>query len=181
MAVGTIAAVVAVRPATVEDVDACLDLFHAVVDEGRWLGAEPPLDRDERRERILAAVTEARSTALVAVDGPAVVGYLAMQVAGYGVAEFLMCVDAGWRGRGVGGALVDTAVAAARDMGAHKVSLQVWPHNRAALRLYERHGFTQEGRLRRHYRRRNGELWDAVVMGLVLDEESPGSTAGEES
>jgi RimJ/RimL family protein N-acetyltransferase len=55
------------------------------------------------------------------------------------------------------------------------VALQVWPHNQAARRLYLRHGFAEEGLLRRHYPRRNGELWDAVVMGLVLDETSPGS------
>jgi len=30
--------------------------------------------------------------------------------------------------------------------------------------------------MRRHYRRRSGELWDAVIMGLVLDETSPGSS-----
>jgi RimJ/RimL family protein N-acetyltransferase len=67
----------------------------------------------------------------------------------------------------------------ARRSGAHKVALQVWPHNVAARRLYEKHGFVQEGLLRRHYRRRNGELWDAVVMGMVLDEESPGSSRDE--
>ena len=55
----------------------------------------------------------------------------------------------------------------------------MWPHNHAARRLYRRHGFVEEGRLRRHYSRRNGELWDAVVMGLVLDEERPGSSIPE--
>src|SRR5438132_10638636 len=30
-------------------------------------------------------------------------------------------------------------------------------------------GFEEEGLLRRQYRRRNGELWDALVMGLLLD------------
>jgi putative acetyltransferase len=61
------------------------------------------------------------------------------------------------------------------------VTLELWPHNRAARRLYERAGFVEEGRRRRHYRRRSGELWDSVVMGLVLDETSPGSRfTGEE-
>ncbi len=31
----------------------------------------------------------------------------------------------------------------------------------------------------RHYRRANGELWDALVMGLVLDEVSDGSPHGD--
>jgi RimJ/RimL family protein N-acetyltransferase len=68
----------------------------------------------------------------------------------------------------VGSALLSAAIAWAREAGAHKVALQVWPHNEAAIALYRKFGFEQEGRLRRHYRRRNGELWDAVVMGLCL-------------
>jgi ribosomal protein S18 acetylase RimI-like enzyme len=80
-----------------------------------------------------------------------------------------MTVAAGWRGRGVGTALLTEAVDQARKAGAHKLALQVWPHNAAALALYERFGFRREGYLTRHYRRRSGELWDAVVMGLPLD------------
>jgi putative acetyltransferase len=74
----------------------------------------------------------------------------------------------------VGSALVAAALAAACASGAHKVALQAWPNNTAALSLYTKFGFVEEGRLRRHYRRRDGSLWDAVVMGLVLDERSPG-------
>jgi RimJ/RimL family protein N-acetyltransferase len=50
----------------------------------------------------------------------------------------------------------------------HKIALQVWPHNEAALALYRSSGFEQEGYLRQHYRRKNGELWDAVVMGRLV-------------
>lgn len=77
--------------------------------------------------------------------------------------------------QGVGRALLQAAIDWARDAGAHKLELQMWPHNDTARRLYEGMGFVQEGYLRRHYPRKNGELWDAVVMGLVLDEERPGS------
>ena len=66
------------------------------------------------------------------------------------------------------------AITWARDVGAHKVALQMWPHNDRAHALYEKFGFVDEGRLVRHYRRRNGELWDAVIMGLALDEPGVG-------
>jgi hypothetical protein len=33
---------------------------------------------------------------------------------------------------------------------------------------YER-GFVEEARLRKQYRRQSGELWDVLVMGLVLE------------
>ncbi|GAB2668950.1 hypothetical protein GCM10027169_33530 [Gordonia jinhuaensis] len=37
-----------------------------------------------------------------------------------------------------------------RAQGAHKVTLQVWPHNHAAIALDRRAGFVEEGVLRRH-------------------------------
>ncbi len=167
---------VAVRPATAADVEAIVDLLESVVEEGRWLGNEPPLDRPEHLERLAADVAEPEgSTLLVAVsaDGE-VVGHLRLSRRPYGVATLSMYVAAVWRGRGVGSALVTAALSAARASGAHKVALQAWPNNAAALSLYAKFGFVEEGRLRRHYRRRDGSLWDAVVMGLVLDEHSPG-------
>lgn len=169
-----------VRAATPDDVEPCLDVLEDTVAEGRWLGAEAPLDRDERREQFLAAIEDERREFLVAeTDDGRIVGQLGLEVAPYGVAQFGMSVAPAWRGRGAGHALVEAAVAEAGRLGAHKISIQVWPHNQAALRLYAKHGFVTEGRLRRHYRRRNGELWDAVLLGLVLDEERPGSSIPE--
>lgn len=168
-----------IGPATVAHVEALVELFATVVEEGMWLGAEPPADRAGQRTRVLERLDEGSAGAsLVAVsdeDG-AVIGQVGIDVAPYGVASLGMMVDPEWRGQGVGGALVEAAVDWCRRRGAHKVALQVWPHNHSARRLYLRHGFSEEGILRRHYRRRDGELWDAVVMGLVLDRTSPGSS-----
>lgn len=168
-----------VRPAVPGDVDQLVDLFVAVVEEGRWLGTEAPVDRDAQRARFLEHVVEpGESASLVAVTltGDRVVGHVGVHVEPFKVAGLGMMVDAGWRGRGVGGALVDAAIGGARALGAHKLALQTWPHNDVAIRLYRSHGFVEEGVLRRQYRRGNGELWDAVMMGLVLDETSPGSS-----
>lgn len=167
--------VVGVRPATAGDVDAIVDLFIAVVEEGLWMGTQPPVDRDAQRFRFLEETTSDRSASLVALAGEELVGHARVDLAPYGVAGLGMMVAAPWRGRGVGGALVRAVIDASRHLGAHKIALQVWPHNEAARRLYLGHGFVEEGVLRRHYPRRDGELWDAVLMGLVLDETSPGS------
>ena len=167
---------VGVRRALPEDIDAVVDMFVAVVEEGRWLGTQAPVDRDTQYERFLHDATSDEAVSLVAVVDSEIVGHARVDLAPYKVAGLGMMVDARWRGRGVGGALVRAAIDASRDLGAHKVALQVWPHNEAARRLYLRHGFVEEGLLRRHYPRRNGELWDAVLMGLVLDETSPGSS-----
>jgi RimJ/RimL family protein N-acetyltransferase len=60
------------------------------------------------------------------------------------------------------------AIAAAAGQGLHKLSLEVFAHNAAAIALYRRCGFVEEGRRVRHYRRASGELWDSIVMGLPL-------------
>ena len=160
---------VTVRPATLADVDALVALVVEVATEGRWIGTEAPVDVERRRRRMVEDVERADAIVLVAEAGGATVGELGLRLAGYGVAELGMAVAAGWRGRGVGTALLAEAIARARKAGAHKIALQVWPHNRAAIALYERYGFQREGYLTRHYRRRSGELWDAIVMGLRLD------------
>lgn len=48
------------------------------------------------------------------------------------------------------------------------MTLQLWPDNEAARRLYDKFGFIEEGYLKRQWKRRNGEIWDAIVMGLEL-------------
>jgi len=168
---------VGVRRATPDDVDAIVELYVAVVEEGRWLGGQLPVDRAARRDRFLAEIDASdKNASLVAAVDDEVVGHAGVDLTPYDVAGLGMMVDARWRGRGVGGDLVRAAIDAARQLGAHKLALQVWPHNEVARRLYLRHGFVEEGVLRRHYPRRNGELWDSVIMGLVLDETSPGSS-----
>ena len=160
---------VTVRPAREDDLDAMVDLTVAVAEEGRWIGTEAPVDRERRRQRYAGDIQRDDTGVFVADAGGQLVGHLGLVLARYGVADLGMLVAAGWRGRGVGTALLAEAVRRARAAGAHKIALQVWPHNTAAIALYERFGFRREGYLRRHYRRRSGELWDAVVMGLPLD------------
>jgi GNAT superfamily N-acetyltransferase len=106
---------------------------------------------------------------LVADAGGQVVGNIGVELAPYGVAELGMALLEGWRGQGIGRRLLDEGVAWARSSGAHKMALEAWPDNDRALALYRRAGFVVEGRKRSHYRRRNGERWDAVVMGLALE------------
>ena len=168
---------VSVRPADESDLDALVDLLEAVAGEGRWIGSEAPVDRDLAREWMRVGLSgDERAQRFVAERTGTVVGQVKIELAPYGVADLSMWVAEGWRRRGVGTALVQAALDWARRGGAHKVALQVWPHNRAALALYRKFGFVEEGLLRRHYPRRNGELWDVLVMGLVLDEGRPSSS-----
>jgi RimJ/RimL family protein N-acetyltransferase len=163
-----------VRQATVDDFDAWFALFDAVASEQKWIGREGPLDRQASRERFERFVGSEDVVTLLATTQDQLVGIIGIEVRA-GVAEFGMMVDSNWRGRGVGSALMEACVAWAVERGCHKIALQVWPHNHAARSLYRKFGFVEEATLHRHYRRRNGQLWDAIGMGLVLDWQSPSS------
>ena len=160
---------VTVREATMADVDTLVEMLAAVAAEGRWIGTEAPVDVERRRRRMVAEIEGEDVVLLVAEAGGEPVGQLGLSLAAYGVGDLGMLVAPAWRGRGAGTALLAEAIARARKAGAHKLALEVWPDNRAAIALYERFGFQREGYLTRHYRRRSGELWDAVIMGLRLD------------
>ncbi|HEV7888677.1 MAG TPA: N-acetyltransferase [Acidimicrobiales bacterium] len=175
---------VVVRPAQPDDFDAWFAIHEAVAGEGRWIGAELPLDKEDYRVRFAGNFDADNVQLFVAEVRPApapadspeparMVGSLRMHVPPYRVAELGMAVADGWRGKGVGSALMAEAVAWAEAKGAHKITLQLWPHNTAARALYEKFGFEVEGRLRRHWPRKNGELWDALIMGLLLEPPLP--------
>jgi RimJ/RimL family protein N-acetyltransferase len=166
---------VIVRRARAEDFRSWLAGFEAVAAEGRWVATELPLDPSRRRETFDRALEGAEAASFVAEEGGSLVGSIGLELQG-GRAGLGMWVASQSRGRGAGTLLLGTGVDWAREHGAHKVVLEVWPHNEPALALYRKAGFEVEGRLRRHYRRGNGELWDAICMGLVLDVHRPGST-----
>jgi RimJ/RimL family protein N-acetyltransferase len=166
--------VIEVRLATADDVPAMVDIMVAVAAERMWIATEPPVDRDRRTEQFTATI-DGEGAAFVAVADGDVVGHLGLHGTS-GVVELGMAVLDGWRGKGAGSALLEAAIEWARHQPAvHKLGLEVWPHNGAAIALYQRLGFEVEGRRRRHYRRKSGELWDSILMGLVLDDSSPGS------
>ena len=170
----TVQAMIEARLATVDDIPAMVDILVAVAGERMWIGTEPPVDR-ERRAHLFEEDIAVGGAVFVAVADGAVVGHLGVHGQG-GARDLGMAVADGWRSKGVGSALMSAAVAWARAQpDVYKLCLEVWPHNGGAIALYRRYGFEVEGRRRRQYRRRSGELWDSVTMGLVLDETSPGS------
>jgi L-amino acid N-acyltransferase YncA len=153
-----------VRPAQAGDARAMAELFASVAEERDRIATKPPVDVDER------AVMCARSAggSIVAVADGQIIGMLHVEVSRHGFGELGMLVDRGWRGRGVGLALVPYAIEWARGQGLHKLCLEVFMHNAAAIGLYRKCGFAEEGRRAQQYRRASGELWDSIVMGLRL-------------
>ena len=153
-----------VRQAEPGDARAMAELFAAVAQERTGIATEPPVDVEER----IALFARSAGESVVAVAHDRIVGTLHVSVSRHGFGEIGMLVDQDWRGRGVGSALVQAAIDWACDQGLHKLSLEVFTHNAAAIALYRKAGFVEEGRRRKQYRRSSGELWDSIVMGRML-------------
>jgi ribosomal protein S18 acetylase RimI-like enzyme len=151
-----------VRPIEDVDFEEALDVFSAVAGEGRWLATEAPLHRREVRARWKDLVASGEGAILVAREGGDLVGLAAM--VGRADPELGMLVRADRRRRGVGDAIVSACVAWAEGRGARRVVLHVFPHNQAAIALYEKHGFVDRGLVRKTYPRKSGEAWDAIRM-----------------
>jgi ribosomal protein S18 acetylase RimI-like enzyme len=139
---------VVVRPATLGDGAALLEVDHATWSPAWSPGVPPDRDRDPTFFRPQHGGPEGF---LVAVLAGELVGYVALHPAGtlpshahVRIIDGLGVLPAVQR-RGVGRALVEAAVTRARDEGAAKVTLRVLSTNPAARRLYERCGFVVEG------------------------------------
>jgi RimJ/RimL family protein N-acetyltransferase len=137
-------------------------LFAAVAEERDGIASEPPVDVEAR------AASWRLDGTFVAIAGGAPVGSLHIDASRHGFGEIGMAVAREWRGRGVGSALLAAGIDWARARGLHKLSLSVFAHNAAAIALYRKLGFVDEGRRVKHYRRASGELWDTLEMGLLL-------------
>ena len=144
------------------------EVLDGVARERRWIAfleAPPP---ERVRSFVLNGLRNGMSQ-FVAVDDGRVVGWCDVNpktqealrhsgVLGMGVA-------ASHRGRGVGSALLRATLEAAATRGIRRVELVVRADNAAAIRLYERHGFEHEGRLR-DYMIVDGVSYDALAMAL---------------
>jgi RimJ/RimL family protein N-acetyltransferase len=167
-----------VRPATVEDVEATVDLYVQVGEEGWFIAAEPPIDRHERRLWLENRLDKPWTLVLVAEAAGGIIGYLTAVGSERNPAEIGLGVAQAWRGRGVGRRLVEAAVQWGHGHGAHKLAVEVFPHNHVTLALFEHLGFQREGLRPAHYRRRDGSLWDVIVLGLPLEEDPTSGNPG---
>lgn len=140
------------------------EVMAAVAPEG-LLATEPPVDIETRAARFAADLTRA----WVVVHDGCVVGHGGLhETSTKGVLTFGMALLPEARGRGAGRTLMDALIGAAREQGAHKLELEVWPDNARAIALYVSFGFSVEGVRRDHYRRRDGSLRTAMLMARAV-------------
>jgi L-phenylalanine/L-methionine N-acetyltransferase len=165
--------VTSVRRATQHDANALVELAESVGrEEGRWiLGTGPWRAAADERRYLRTIQRHPDAAVFVAEDGGRIVARLSLSrdshPASRHVADLGLMVAASHRRQGVGTALLDEAVAWARESDVRKLELHVFPWNEPALGLYESFGFEREGYRKRHYER-GGELVDAILMAYFL-------------
>jgi [ribosomal protein S18]-alanine N-acetyltransferase len=163
-----------VRAATQADAGALVDLAKAVGGEPEgWLISDSEWRSVGEERKYLRALRRYPHAAVFVAEAPeGIVGRLSVardsHPASWHVADLGLMVAAAYRRRGIGRALLEEAVEWARAAGVIKLELHVFPHNTAALALYEDFGFVREGYRRRHYRR-GREFVDAILMAYDVD------------
>jgi RimJ/RimL family protein N-acetyltransferase len=158
-----------IRTAEPGDAGALVRLAEAVgSEEGGWLIADGGWRSASEERRYLKAIRRhAYAAVLVAEEDDRIVGRLSIgretHPASEHVADVGLMVADGYRRRGIGRALMENAEAWARGVGVRKIELHVFPHNDAALALYDRLGYRRVGVRRGHFRRSDGYV-DAILM-----------------
>ena len=101
----------------------------------------------------------------VAVEAGRIVGYLGLMFVADEVHVNTIATAPGEEGRGIATSLLEEALAAARERGARRATLEVAVSNLRAQALYRRFGFAPVG-VRQRYYERTGE--DALVLWADL-------------
>jgi RimJ/RimL family protein N-acetyltransferase len=159
-----------IRPGDPADAPALVALASGVgAEPGGWLLADARWRSVTDERRYLRALRRHPDAALfVAEEGDEIVGRLSLardpHPSSAHVADLGLMVAARCRRRGIGTALMLEAERWAREADVQKLELHVFPHNDAAVALYEKLGYEREGYRRGHYRRPDGQLVDAILM-----------------
>lgn len=167
------------REATPDDAAALGEYRRAIADEPHnnvtWSPGEYKRTVEEERDRIELIIMMPTSRLILAVADETIIGmcsvvsisqrFAVQHVVGLGID-----VAQGWRGCGVGSALL-------RDMVEWtylhpkilRLELEVFTRNTHAIHLYKKFGFVEEGIRRKAYFK-DGYYVDAMVMSILFEE-----------
>jgi ribosomal protein S18 acetylase RimI-like enzyme len=157
-----------VRPKGERDVPATTELLAEVAREARWIATEWPFDVDARNRASVADLRERRIVGWVADDDGTCIGELTIFDVDADEPSLGMAVAAPHRGRGVGRALLETALRWAQANGKPALRLSVFPDNDVALALYRALGFVETRYAAAALPRRDGPPRDVLWMRRAL-------------
>jgi ribosomal protein S18 acetylase RimI-like enzyme len=164
-----------IRPARPADGRAFLEFWRPILgEEERLARSEPARETARSYTRRFRRSWSTDEAHIVAVAGQRVIGSVVVSRDPHPVtrhvASLAIAVAADHRRRGIGSALLAESFRWARWSAVQKLLLSVYPENTAAMSLYRRFGFVEEGRLSRQSRRGSGYA-DEILMAAWLDGE----------
>jgi L-phenylalanine/L-methionine N-acetyltransferase len=163
----------ALEPTDAADLHAILQSPEGMLETGRI----PTTTMQWVEEKLLRTSAE-RHMIGAEIDGR-VVGFAGLEMMANPkmrhAATYWTAVRDDFRGRGIGGALLDAVLDLAdKWLGLVRIELHVNETNERGLALYRKKGFVEEGRLRSAIMR-DGKLVDTIVMGRVVAPPAIGS------
>ncbi len=162
---------VIIRMVQTRDAPGVADCVDAVARERLWLGTTEGFGIRATDDFIRANLAIGNPHFVATLSNGAIIGWCDI-IAPRPWPEFRhvgqlgMGVIAGWRGLGVGRALMATALDACPARGFTRIELEVYAHNTRAIDLYTSMGFVQEGR-KRGVRILDGQPQDLLLMARM--------------
>jgi phosphinothricin acetyltransferase len=151
-----------IRPMLPGDWSAVRAIFHEGIDTGNATFEEQPPDWEEwdsahLRDGRLVAVLEGQVVAwasLTSVSGRCVYA---------GVAEVSIYIAAAMRGKGIGGALMETLIKESEEKGYWTLQAGIFPENEASMALHQKYGFRIVG-VRERLGKMDGRWRDVMLL-----------------
>ena len=157
---------ITIRKIEVEDAKGFWSALASVAKEKKHILTVEPPPLEETREFIQSNIENNYAQYVAVCDGQIVgwadiipIDHLTMTHVG----SLGMGIIAEYRGQGIGDKLLTGIIQHAWESGLKRLELEVFADNQAAINLYKKHGYVQEG-VKRYARVIDGQYQDIVVM-----------------
>jgi RimJ/RimL family protein N-acetyltransferase len=164
---------VVIRDFQIVDKEKLVEMYASLSSEAvRW--GMPPYTRDVI-DRWIGNLQNL--TILIAVCDDKIVGHAQLFKLPHprrkGTCNLVIYLHQDFHNQGLGTTMLTELLHLARSERLHRINLQVIADNEQAVHLYEKFGFTIEGRMKDSYLGEDGKYHDELAMGLIL----PSSTS----
>jgi L-amino acid N-acyltransferase YncA len=164
------------RAACPDDAEAIVGILNPIIEAGTYSALDTPFSVDAEREYLTSFPVRGVFQVALRASDRQIIGFQSMEpFASFtrafdhvGVLGTYVALDS--RRQGVATRLFEATLAAAREKGFEKIFTYVRADNEAALRVYQRHGFSVVGTARRHARV-GGRYIDEIVIEKIFENE----------
>lgn len=168
-----------IRSLVADDAMPAISLMKRIYGESIFLARYPDeftFTPEEESAFIRRRLEDASSLFIGAFVDGMIVGLCDLSAAGSGYktghrASLSISIARQWQSKGIGSALLDTAIAQAMDMGYAQIELEVVSGNTKAKGLYRKYGFRRCGTIPDAFRLRDGSHLDLDILVLTLPPE----------